>query len=160
MVVTETTRVGDEKCWVEASPAPEGTLSICYLLDYGSEGPIGKQSIDLQLLPSTFCQELAAARTFILKHEAQWLRDQGLGERVTCSDLLVFNDLGPVGNSLRFPDECVRHKAMDLVGDLALAGCDIQGRVVACRSGHRLNAELVQMLLCEAATTHEQRRIA
>ena len=160
VVICETTRVGDDSCWVEASPAPAGGLSLCYLLDYGSEGPIGRQRIDLQLSPQVFRHELSSARTFILRHEAEWLRDQGLGERVTCSDLLVFNDTGPVGNLLRFPDECVRHKALDLVGDLALAGCDIEGRVVAYRSGHRLNAELVQSLLCEAVAAHDHRRSA
>ncbi len=160
VVIGETTRVGDENCWVEASPAAADGLSLCYLLDYGSEGPIRRQRIDLQLSPQAFCNELASARTFILKREADWLRNQGLGERVTWSDLLVFDDTGPVGNSLRFPDECVRHKALDLVGDLALAGCDIEGRVVAYRSGHRLNAELVQTLLCEVATAQDDRCIA
>ena len=110
--------------------------------------------------PKTFCAELASARTFILKHEAEWLREQGLGERVTCSDLLVFDDTGPVGNRLRFPDECVRHKTLDLVGDLALAGCDIEGRIVAYRSGHRLNAELVQRLLHPHAVAQQRHRVA
>ena len=112
------------------------------------------------VLTETFYEELSSARTFILKHEAQWLRDQGLGERVTCSDLLVFNETGPVGNALRFPDECVRHKALDLVGDLALAGCDIQGRLVACRGGHRLNAQLVRALLGEPVAAGQCRRSA
>ncbi len=160
VVVTETIRVGDDHCWVEASPHYVGGLSLCYHLDYGSESPIGQQTIDMSLSSETFCDELASARTFILQHEAQWLRDQGLGERVTCGDLLIFNETGPVGNQLRFPDECVRHKALDLVGDLALAGCDIEGRIVAYRSGHRLNAELVQTLLCENAAARQYRRIA
>jgi UDP-3-O-acyl N-acetylglucosamine deacetylase len=147
IVVGETIRVGDGQCWVEARPPIAPGLSISYQLDYGSEGPIGRQHIDLPLSPQTFCSELASARTFILKHEAQWLREQGFGERVTCSDLLVFNDTGPVDNELRYEDECVRHKALDLVGDLALAGCDIEGHIVAYRSGHRLNAELVRAVL-------------
>lgn len=160
VVITETTRVGDEGCWVEASPSPDPELSIRYQLDYGEEGPIGRQAIEMVLSPQRFCDELASARTFILEHEAAWLREQGLGERVTCSDLLVFNDSGPVDNELRFDDECVRHKSLDLVGDLALAGCDIQGRIVAYRSGHRLNAELVRALICEAVTVEQSRRIA
>lgn len=152
VTVTETVRVGDDTCWVEARPATTGCLSVRYLLDYGNSGPIGRQTIDLVLSPQSFCRELASARTFILKHEAELLRQQGLGERVTCNDLLVFNDVGPVGNQLRFHDECVRHKTLDLIGDLALAGCDIDGRIVAYRSGHRLNAELVRTLVCEPAT--------
>lgn len=150
LVITDTIRVGDDECWVEACPSDDEGLSLRYLLDYGGEGPIGRQSLDITLSPRNFRRELAPARTFILHHEAEWLREQGLGERVTCSDLLVFNDTGPVGNCLRFPDECVRHKTMDLVGDLALAGCDLRGRIVAYRSGHRLNAELVRTLLQQA----------
>jgi UDP-3-O-acyl N-acetylglucosamine deacetylase len=160
VVIRDTLRVGDDSCWVEARPWPGSGLSLRYLLDYGSEGPIGRQTIDLTLSPETFCDELADARTFILEHEAEWLREQGLGARVTCSDLLVFNDSGPVDNQLRFDDECVRHKALDLVGDLALAGCDLQGRIVAFRSGHRLNAELVRAVLAQQQSTDACRRIA
>lgn len=153
LVVTRTTRVGSDRCWVEASPEPDGTLRLYYELDYeldhDAQGPIGRQTLDLCLTPQTFCTELAGARTFILQEEAEWLRQQGLGQRVTCHDLLVFDQQGPVGNTLRFPDECVRHKTLDLVGDLALAGCDIQGRITAYRSGHRLNAQLVQELLLQ-----------
>ena len=75
------------------------------------------------------------------------MRRQGLGRRVTCRDLLVFDETGPIDNPLRFADECVRHKAMDVVGDLALAGCDLVGHFVAHCSGHRLNASLVRRLI-------------
>ncbi|MFO7905727.1 MAG: UDP-3-O-acyl-N-acetylglucosamine deacetylase [Planctomycetota bacterium] len=161
LAITEVVRVGDENCWVEARPASSHGLSIRYLLDYGEEGPIGRQSIDLVLSPRVFRAQLAAARTFILREEAEWLRRQGLGERVTCGDLLVFNDTGPVNNELRFHNECVRHKTADLVGDLALADCDIQGRIVGYRSGHRLNAELVRTLLREpVAITRGRCRVA
>jgi UDP-3-O-[3-hydroxymyristoyl] N-acetylglucosamine deacetylase len=160
LVVTSTTRVGDDQCWVEASPEPYGTLRLHYLLDYGAQSSIGRQAIELCLSPRSFCTELAAARTFILQQEAEWLRQQGLGERVTCSDLLVFDARGPVGNQLRFADECVRHKTLDLVGDLALAGCDIQGRITAFRSGHRLNAELIQELLLQDQFVRQRCRVA
>jgi UDP-3-O-acyl N-acetylglucosamine deacetylase len=160
LVITETVRVGDHDSWVQASPERTGGLSLRYHLDYGTNSPIGQQAIELTLAPQSFCRELAAARTFILQQEAEWLRRQGLGERVTWGDLLVFDDQGLVGNELRFHDECVRHKTLDLVGDLALAGCDIGGRVVAYRSGHRLNAELVQTLLNQQQSTHPQCRAA
>ena len=90
---------------------------------------------------------LAPSRTFMMESEAKALKEQGLGERVTCKDLLVFDGKGPIDNQLRFPDECVRHKMVDMVGDLALAGCDLIGRFIAFRSGHRLNAELVKQIL-------------
>jgi UDP-3-O-acyl-N-acetylglucosamine deacetylase len=104
----------------------------------------------LAVTPSSFERELATARTFILQEEADWLRSRGLGGRVSPRDLLVFGPEGPVDNTLRFEDECVRHKALDLVGDMALAGCDIIGTIVAHRSGHRLNAELVKALIAES----------
>lgn len=149
VTITETVRVGDGSCWVEARPGHQRGLSIRYLLDYGNDGPIGRQSIDLVLSPRLFCEQLASARTFILQQEAEWLRQQGLGERVTCNDLLVFDETGPVDNELRFSNECVRHKTVDLIGDLALGNCDLEGRIVAYRSGHRLNAELVRTLVRE-----------
>ncbi len=85
----------------------------------------------------------------MLKSEADWLIAQGLGRRASVKDLLIFDGDGPVDNELRFRDECVRHRPLDLVGDLALAGCDLIGHFVAHRSGHRLNAELVRVLLQE-----------
>jgi UDP-3-O-[3-hydroxymyristoyl] N-acetylglucosamine deacetylase len=160
LVITDTLRVGDEKCWVEASPEPYGTLSLQYELDYGVQGSIGRQALAVCLTPSTFRAELATARTFILQEEAEWLRQQGLGQRVTCQDLLVFDQHGPIDNPLRFADECVRHKTLDLVGDLALAGCDIQGRIRAYRSGHRLNAELMQELLLQDQIVRQRCRVA
>ena len=76
------------------------------------------------------------------------------------NDVLVFGDDGPIDNSLRFGNECVRHKVLDLVGDLALAGCDFVGQFVAHCSGHRLNAELVRALLTEFQVITERRRSA
>jgi UDP-3-O-acyl N-acetylglucosamine deacetylase len=160
LTVSETIRVGDQHCWVEAQPSSRCGLSFRYRLDYGTASPIGRQTIQLALCPDTFRRELAPARTFILQQEAEWLRQQGLGQRVTCHDLLVFDDVGPVDNPLRFEDECVRHKALDLVGDLALAGCDIHGHIVAFRSGHRLNADLVRALLAEEQVMEEYRKTA
>ena len=59
---------------------------------------------------------------------------QGIGNRVTSQNLLIFGPNGPIDNTLRFPDECVRHKVLDVVGDLALTGCEVIGHVVAYRS--------------------------
>lgn len=158
--ITHCVRVGDEDCWVEARPDRRPGLFLRYELDYGVDSPIGCQSIELPLTPESFRTELAAARTFLLQHEAQWLLQQGVGGRVTCGDLLVFGEHGPLDNPLRFDDECVRHKTLDLVGDLALAGCDLHGRVTAYRSGHRLNAELVRVLLEQAACQGLSGRVA
>jgi UDP-3-O-[3-hydroxymyristoyl] N-acetylglucosamine deacetylase len=160
LTVTEVTRVGDDECWVEARPAKTNSLSVKYKLDYGPNNPIGRQTIELIVTPATFAAELAGARTFVLKEEAEWLRSRGLGQRVTNQDLLVFGEEGPLDNELRFENECVRHKALDLVGDLALAGCDLVGQFIAHKSGHRLNAELVKVLLTEGQVEVGLRRTA
>ncbi len=160
LIVTEVTRVGDDESWVEARPAKTNSLSVEYKLDYGPNNPIGRQTIELTVTPATFQSELAAARTFLLEDEAAWLKSRGLGSRVTHQDLLVFGPDGPLDNQLRFENECVRHKALDLVGDLALAGCDLVGRIIAYKSGHRLNAELVKVLLSEGRMEGTLRRTA
>ncbi len=160
LVVTEVARVGNDDCWVEARPGKSGQLQVKYRLDYGSQSAIGRQTIDLVVNSESFCRELAPARTFLLEEEAQWLKSRGLGNRVTNGDLLVFGPEGVIDNELRFEDECVRHKALDLVGDLALAGCSIVGQITAYKSGHRLNAELVKVLLKEGRLEQGLRRSA
>jgi UDP-3-O-acyl-N-acetylglucosamine deacetylase len=131
-----------------------------FRLDYGSGNAIGRQTLQLPITSDSFRRELAPARTFVLQEEADWLLSRGLGKRATYQNLLVFDKNGPVDNELRFRDECVRHKALDLVGDLALAGCDLAGHIVAHRSGHRLNAELVRALLNEEEIIENWRRSA
>ncbi|MGD0518472.1 MAG: UDP-3-O-acyl-N-acetylglucosamine deacetylase, partial [Thermoguttaceae bacterium] len=124
-----------------------GKMILQYELDYGSGNPIGRQSLEISLSPRFFHINLAPSRTFMMESEAKALKEQGLGQHVTYKDLLVFDGKGPINNQLRFPDECVRHKMVDMVGDLALAGCDLIGCFIAFRSGHRLNAELVQKIM-------------
>jgi UDP-3-O-[3-hydroxymyristoyl] N-acetylglucosamine deacetylase len=160
LIVTDVTRVGDDDAWVEARPTRSQGLTVKYRLDYGSNSPIARQTIELKISPSVFRSELAPARTFILAEEAEWLRQRGLGSRVTNQDLLVFGPDGPIDNPLRMEDECVRHKALDLVGDLALAGCELVGHFIAYRSGHRLNAELVKALLHEGRIEEGLRKTA
>ena len=130
-----------------------GDLSIKYELDYGTTSPIGRQSFELTVSPAAFRRELAASRTFLTDHEARQLKAQGLGGRVTPRDLLVIGAAGPINNPLRFPNECARHKALDVVGDLALAGAPLHADIVAYRSGHELNAELVRRLLAHELQT-------
>ena len=135
-------------------------MAVKFRLDYGRENAIGRQTLAMRITPEGFRRELAPARTFLLKSEAEWLQQQGLGCRATARDLLVFDEHGPIDNQLRFPDECVRHKVLDLVGDFALAGCDIVGHVIAHRSGHRLNAGMVRALLAEGEMVGSWRRSA
>ena len=160
LIVRNVTRLGNADAWIEARPTAGGVLNLKYRLDDGSGNAIGRQSLQLAITPDVFRRELAAARTFVLAEEAQWLISRGLGTRATPQNVLVFDNDGPVENELRFRDECVRHKVLDLLGDLALAGCDLVGQFVAHRSGHRLNAELVKALLIEEEIIEGRRRSA
>jgi UDP-3-O-[3-hydroxymyristoyl] N-acetylglucosamine deacetylase len=160
LIVREITRLGDDECWIEARPGRTAEFTVRYRIDYGTQGGIGRQAIQVPINPTSFRQDLAPARTFMLKEEADWLLAQGLGQRATPADLLVFDSTGPIDNELRFRDECARHKVLDLVGDFALAGCDVIGHVVAHRSGHRLNAEMVRVLLHEGEKVAGRRKSA
>jgi len=145
IVVDSVVRIGDDTSWIEASPPRFSGLSVDYELDYGA-GPIGRQTLSLRVTPEVYRTELAAARTFLPAEDAERLRAEGRGLAATTNDLLVFGPDGPIGNALRWPDECVRHKVLDLVGDLSLAGRPIHAHVRACRSGHRLNGALAARL--------------
>jgi UDP-3-O-[3-hydroxymyristoyl] N-acetylglucosamine deacetylase len=160
LIVREITRLGNDDCWIEARPGRAAELTVRFRIDYGNSTAIGRQTVQLPICPATFRRDIAAARTFMLKEEADWLLAQGLGKRATLSDLLVFDANGPIENQLRYSDECVRHKVLDLVGDLALAGCDVLGHIVAHCTGHRLNAELVRTLLTEGEKIAGRRKTA
>ncbi|MEC8093417.1 MAG: 3-hydroxyacyl-ACP dehydratase FabZ, partial [Planctomycetota bacterium] len=108
---------------------------------------IPRQSAALALTPETFATEIAPARTFCLEEEAEALRQAGLGRHHREGDMLVFGADGPIATELRFPEEPARHKILDLIGDLALTGRRIQGRLFAARSGHELNRRLALSLV-------------
>ena len=159
LVVRQSIRLGNDESWIEVTPHATGTARFGYDLDYG-DGPIGRQSLEVDLTPEMFVSELAPSRTFVREEEAEALRSQGLGRRATYRDLLVFGPDGPLENQLRFSDECVRHKILDMVGDIALAQCDVIGRFRAYRSGHRLNAALLSELLVRHESSQPRRRCA
>lgn len=124
-------------------PAPH--LQISYTLSYRNPD-LHDQSMTLRILPEIFERELAPARTFCLKQEAQELLAQGFGKGANVANTLVFERNAPIENTLRFPDEACRHKIMDLMGDLLLTGGFLRGHVIATRSGHALNLELVRKI--------------
>jgi UDP-3-O-acyl-N-acetylglucosamine deacetylase len=128
------------------APGAEGRLDLTYFLDYGPLAPIIRQVHTQTLVPAPFIENLAGCRTFLLSSEAEELRRQGLGACTTTSDLLVFGPRGPIDNRLRFGNEPARHKILDMIGDLSLLGADLCGHVVAYRSGHPLNVEMVRVL--------------
>ena len=149
-------RVGTDEAWIEAEPVDTDRLELTYKMEYSCES-IGAQSFTTTLTPQTFLTEVAGARTFVLDWEAEQLKRQGLGKRVTYQDVIVFNETGPIETELRFNNECSRHKLLDMVGDFSLAGADIFGKITACKSGHRLNSQLVFALLQQIVQTKPTR---
>ncbi|MEL7338791.1 MAG: UDP-3-O-acyl-N-acetylglucosamine deacetylase, partial [Planctomycetota bacterium] len=149
LVVDRIIRVGNADSWVEASPSTDGQCHYEYQLDYGA-GPIGRQTFACRLTPETFCREIATARTFITDQQATALLEAGVGGHVSPTDLLWFTDQGLRENTLRFDNECARHKTLDLIGDLALTGAELVGRFVSHRGGHNLNGQLATRLIAAA----------
>ena len=128
-----------------ALPGPTDRLEIIY--DFEAPPPLGRQTFSFHLGDDDFVHQLAPARTFVFDHEADELRSRGMGKHLSAKDLLVIGASGPIDNQFRFPDECVRHKILDLIGDLSLVGRPIRGRLVAHKSGHQLNHLLARKLL-------------
>lgn len=141
LVVQHECRVaGDSQCSeMTAGPVPRRTLVVTFELDYGPRSPIRPQLLTFEFSPEVFVTNFAYARTFLLEAEAYALKAQGYGTSVTPRDLLIFGQDGPIDNTLRAVDECVRHKILDCIGDFALLGCDIHGHFRGFRSGHALN---------------------
>ncbi len=156
LVVTHPMRVGNSERWIEARPTLN-KLMFEYELHFVQCLAIGRQNLKLEMTPETFVTELAPARTFILQADALKLREQGLCEHVQYSDLLVFGEQGVVDNELRFDNECVRHKMLDLAGDLALAPFDLIGHFIAHRSGHDLHTQMLHRLLQEGRFVESSR---
>ena len=111
---------------------------------------IGRQTFVCEVTPATYRQEIAPARTFGFLAEAETLRRHGLVRGATLDNAIVLDAesiLSP--EPLRFPDEFARHKVLDIIGDLALLGMALRGRIIAERSGHGLHAALIRRLLWE-----------
>ena len=158
-VISEPVRITEGGASIYALPYDDDGLNITYDLDYGGHTGIGRQIFGCRLTPETFEKNLATARTFLLEAEAKQFQARGMGTHLGPRDILVLNSDGPIKNSFRFPNECVRHKVVDLIGDLALVGRRLKGRVVAYRSGHSLNQKLASKLY-EAAERAERMKTA
>jgi UDP-3-O-[3-hydroxymyristoyl] N-acetylglucosamine deacetylase/3-hydroxyacyl-[acyl-carrier-protein] dehydratase len=129
---------------------PASTLSLDVTIDF-PHPLIGKQSCRVPVSPASFASELAGARTFGFLREAEALRAKGLIQGVSTANTVVLDDEGLVETELRWSDEFVRHKAMDFIGDLALAGKRVRARIVADRPSHRGTVTLVREMLKQAA---------
>ena len=160
LAVKESARVAEGNSWIEANPCRSNTTIFSYQLDYPHAPSIGSQCFRTGFDTETFVREIAPARTFLLESEAEQLQRQGLGSRVSYRDVLVFNESGPIDNTLRFPDECARHKMLDMIGDFALAGKDVVGEFVASKSGHRMNSQMLFAVMQRLVTDHSIQKTA
>ena len=154
-VIREPISIASGDASIYALPYSDDELSITYDLDYGGHTGIGRQIFSCQVTAESFEKNLAPARTFLLEAEAKQFQARGVGTHLSPRDILVINSDGPIKNSFRFPNECVRHKIVDLIGDLVLVGRPVRGRIVAYKSGHSLNQQLVRRLY-EAAEQQER----
>jgi UDP-3-O-acyl-N-acetylglucosamine deacetylase len=154
-VIRETIRIEDAAASIEIRPTSAPGLHVTYDLAYDHPG-IGDQSHSAWIDPATFRRDIAAARTFVMEQEVAALRQMGIGIRQSARDLLVFaSDGSVIDNQVRFPNECARHKLLDVVGDLALLGRPIWGMVHARRTGHRHNVALVRKIAEQFMAQHE-----
>ncbi len=124
---------------------PGDDFRISYILSY-EDVNIGTQFFKIIINEENFEREIAPARTFCLEEEAAYLLKMGLGKGANYKNTLVIGKNGPIKNKFRFPDEPIRHKVLDLIGDLYLLGLPLKGHVVAIKSGHKLNMKLVGLL--------------
>ena len=125
--------------------APSDTLRITLTISW-PHPVIGQQTGTYEIEPETFTRDLAPARTFGFLREADTLRERGLSRGASASNVIVLSDDGVVDTELRWPDEFVRHKALDLLGDLALLGGRPQVEVIAVKPSHTENLNLARAI--------------
>ena len=156
LIITKPIQVEHGNATIAALPGPTDRLEILY--EFEAPQPVGRQVFAFHLDAFTeggdaFVDQLAPARTFVFEHEIAMLKASGIGGHLKHSDLLVIAAQGPLENEFRFPDECVRHKILDLIGDLSLVGRPICGRIIAHKSGHDLNHKLARALIKQHDST-------
>jgi UDP-3-O-[3-hydroxymyristoyl] N-acetylglucosamine deacetylase len=133
-----------EEKTISVHPHPE--YRVTYAIDF-DHPRLGYQELTASLWSAeAFAEKLAPARTFAFEHEVEALRKAGLGLGGSLDNCVVLGKDGPLNPPLRFPDEFVRHKMLDLTGDLSLLGYPMRGHVVAYRAGHDLHGRLARKI--------------
>lgn len=135
--------------------APSNRLVIKYKIDF-NHATIGRESFVFDFHHDNFLRKIAPARTFGFMREVEKLRAAGLARGGSVENCIVLDDRGIVNGPLRFKDEFVRHKILDLVGDLALVGRPIVGEITANRAGHALHSRFVEKILAMAGVSEQQ----
>ena len=125
---------------------PANSYSVSYTIDF-PHCLIGRETFRVDLTDGNYLREIAPARTFGFLHEADAMRQQGLIRGASTDNAIVLTPEGLMNPPLRYADEFVRHKVLDLIGDLALVGKQILGNIVADRAGHAMHTALVSKLL-------------
>ena len=147
-------REGDK--FIGVYPTEEDIYSVEYKIHF-AHPLIGTQEHEIELTRDLYKSEIAPARTFGFLHEAEQLRKLGLIRGASEENAIVLTREGVANGALRYPDEFVRHKILDLIGDLALLGRHLLGRVVADRAGHAMHTALVSRLLKDRSLWEEAR---
>ena len=155
LAITEPIRVGDESRWLHILPSD--TLRISYTLD-NRHPVIGVQVVSLAVTETSFVEEIAAARTYGFLRDVPMMRQNGLARGGSLDNAIVVGKRIVLNDSLRFADEFVRHKVLDLVGDLAVLGRPVRGHVIGRNAGHALNHQLVVAI--QEASAGARRRAA
>jgi len=131
---------------IEINAVPADDFRVSFTIQYDNR-QIGTQYASFTVSPEVFEKEIAPARTFVLYDDVERLRSMGLIKGGNLGNAVVFTNDGVMNEEqLRFPDECVRHKILDLIGDLSLLGAPIKGHVHAIKSGHAANVRFVRKL--------------
>jgi UDP-3-O-[3-hydroxymyristoyl] N-acetylglucosamine deacetylase len=143
--------VRDGNKFIAAYPASGYTVQ--YNINFAQ--PIGEQSFAIDLSRDLYRQEVAAARTFGFLREEKAMRNMGLIRGASEENVIVVTETGVKNGPLRYADEFVRHKTLDLIGDLALLGRQVIGRIVADRAGHAMHTALVSRLLRDKSLWEE-----
>jgi len=138
---------------------PAKNLVIKYKIDF-DHPLIGRESFHFDFTHDSFLRKIAPARTFGFMRDVEKLRAAGLARGGSVENAVVLDDRGVVNGPLRFKDEFVRHKILDLVGDLALIGRPIVGEITAYRGGHALHSRFVERILRAAVAEEETSREA
>lgn len=149
--ITEPIVLEEGGAMLAAFPNDGQAFHAMYELDYGrASNRIPRQAFAVTLSEASYLSEIARARTFSLEEEAAALQQHGLCTHLTPAEALVIGDDGPIDNSWRFENEPVRHKILDLIGDLMLVGAPVCGHFVATRSGHVLNRRMCREIRAQA----------
>ena len=150
--VVKEAKLQDGEKWIQIEPYP--AFRVSYLIDF-DHPLIGEQAFELQVTPDAYAKEVSFARTFGFYSEVEQLLKKGLIRGGSPENAVVLTEDGILNDGLRAPDEFVRHKTLDLIGDLSLCGYPILGRITAHKAGHSLHTDMAKLLARNSSATRK-----